>query len=408
MSKTNNTHRVNIRWQLLASVSAAALLASAYGAGNALAADSDRPTIWIELGGQLEGLSDAQEPYTPPFAPLLASEGMLPASRVQTLPRFGLAADGSISFQPDDSNWVFSASIRYGRSQSGKKQHQQFHNGTFPVHFSFYGSYQNIGTKYPSSHVKFENASAKQSERHVILDFQTGKDIGLGLFGKNVSSVLSAGVRIAQFSSKANLNMRVEPDVHYNTKPITTFPAFLQFYFYGSPVHFHDFAVTTDNERSFHGIGPSMSWKASLPFAGNPDAGEMTLDWGVNAAFLFGRQTANGHSQTITKTYYRAGFVQSNNAPGVGQPGIHNGAFHRTASLVQHTQPGDHDRTRSVTVPNLGGFAGISLAWPNAKLSLGYRADFFVGAIDGGIDTRKSENRAFYGPYASISIGIGD
>ena len=30
------------------------------------------------------------------------------------------------------------------------------------------------------------------------------------------------------------------------------------------------------------------------------------------------------------------------------------------------------------------------------------------GATDGGIDTRKSENRGFFGPYASISIGLGD
>ena len=29
-------------------------------------------------------------------------------------------------------------------------------------------------------------------------------------------------------------------------------------------------------------------------------------------------------------------------------------------------------------------------------------------AIEGGIDTRKSENRAFFGPYASVSVGLGD
>ncbi len=44
----------------------------------------------------------------------------------------------------------------------------------------------------------------------------------------------------------------------------------------------------------------------------------------------------------------------------------------------------------------------------DAKISLGYKADFFFGAIDGGIDARKNENRAFFGPYASISIGLGD
>ena len=65
-------------------------------------------------------------------------------------------------------------------------------------------------------------------------------------------------------------------------------------------------------------------------------------------------------------------------------------------------------RQRTVTVPNVGGMAGLSVRYSNAKISLGYRADFFFGAIDGGIDARKNETRGFYGPYASLSIGFGD
>ncbi len=60
-----------------------------------------------------------------------------------------------------------------------------------------------------------------------------------------------------------------------------------------------------------------------------------------------------------------------------------------------------------VAVPNLGGFAGISIKYHNAKFSFGYRADEFFGAMDGGIDTAKSENRGFFGPYASFSVGLG-
>ena len=59
-----------------------------------------------------------------------------------------------------------------------------------------------------------------------------------------------------------------------------------------------------------------------------------------------------------------------------------------------------------MTVPNLGGFAGISLKWPNAKISLGYRTDFFFGAIDGGVDTRQTSDLGFSGPFATISIGF--
>jgi hypothetical protein len=64
------------------------------------------------------------------------------------------------------------------------------------------------------------------------------------------------------------------------------------------------------------------------------------------------------------------------------------------------------NRSHAVAIPNVGGFAGISLKFPNAKVSLGYRGDFFFGAMDGGIDVRKTYDRNFYGPYATISIGL--
>jgi hypothetical protein len=43
----------------------------------------------------------------------------------------------------------------------------------------------------------------------------------------------------------------------------------------------------------------------------------------------------------------------------------------------------------------------------NAKVKFGYRADLFLGAMDGGIDTAKKENVGFYGPFATVSVGIG-
>ncbi|HUJ02736.1 MAG TPA: hypothetical protein VLW75_03795 [Rhizomicrobium sp.] len=118
------------------------------------------------------------------------------------------------------------------------------------------------------------------------------------------------------------------------------------------------------------------------------------VDWGLNASFLFGRQKTRTHHQT-TARYFSA-----------------NGRL-GTRPVVSHTvsrfpATPDHTRSRNVAVPNLGGFAGISYNYSNAKLSFGYRADWFFNAIDGGIDAAKKEDRGFYGPYASISIGLGD
>ena len=121
---------------------------------------------------------------------------------------------------------------------------------------------------------------------------------------------------------------------------------------------------------------------------GKPQDGEITFDWGINAALLFGRQKMRGHHQS-TERY-------------------HGHKYSANYRKVLHHYSYNPSRSRSITVPNVGGFAGFSLRWPNAKVSLGYRGDFFFGAMDGGVDTRKNETLGFNGPYASISVGLGD
>ena len=424
MYKTNNMRRRDIRWRLLASASAAALFSAAFGTSEAQAADADRPSIWIELGGQLNKLDNQEEQFSPSFLSSITQSDLLSALDVQHSPTYAIDEEGAISFQPEDSDWVFSASIRYGRSQSAHSKHQQTPNALVQVHSKipfpapvptlYPGKYAvNTGYAfYPNGHVKFADGTASKRERHAILDFQAGNDVGLGMFGSHGSSVLSAGVRIAQFTSKTNVNLRAEPDVNYPTAPIDTFFQLRQFKYY-NPQRLHDYAGEMNAQRSFRGIGPSLSWNASTSIAGDLDHGEIALDWGVNGAVLFGRQKARGHHQTTTRAYYGTHFHEGglaifgqNEKRGRFFPSFQNSGYN---GLTQYNRiPADFSRTRSVTVPNLGGFAGISYRYADAKISIGYRADFFFGAMDGGIDTRKSENRAFYGPYASISIGLGD
>ena len=64
-------------------------------------------------------------------------------------------------------------------------------------------------------------------------------------------------------------------------------------------------------------------------------------------------------------------------------------------------------RSRTVAIPNIGGFADLSLHYKNAELNSGYKVDEFFGTIDSGIDARKSENRGFYGPSTNVSVGLG-
>ena len=385
------------RRHLMITVSIAVLASASTGA---FAEDTDRPTVWIELGGQLEGLDDSQEAFAPSFLTGIAQYGIKSPLGVEKPSHYGFATEGSISFAPDDSDWVFSASVHYGRWTRNKSSHQQTPNAHLPVHFTFNGKYYHpTGSKYPSSHVKFADAAAKQSESHGILDFQAGKDLGLGLFGARGSSVLSSGIRFAQFSSKSNISMHMEPDLHYPTQPLYSLPAIRAFR--SAAIHFHDDAATETSQRSFRGIGPSIAWNASAPFVGNSDRGELTLDWGANAAILFGRQKVHGHHQTTVRSYYKQGYDGGRQKVGLIQH-----AF-ATVSVTQHSHATAFGRARSVIVPDLGGFAGLSYLYADAKISFGYRADFFFGAMDGGINTAKKENLGFYGPFAAISLGLG-
>src|ERR1700684_2711550 len=114
---SESTNPPNAAWkfrlQLLTTTSALALLAAVCVTSDAIAVDedSDRPTVWIGLGGQLEQMNDTEEFFTPSF--ILAA----PRPTVQTIspftverpPQFSNGAEGNISFEPGGSDWIFSA-----------------------------------------------------------------------------------------------------------------------------------------------------------------------------------------------------------------------------------------------------------------------------------------------------------
>ena len=379
----------DFRWQLLTTVSALALLGLIYGPHKANAADdSDHPTFWIELGGQLEQITGQGENFALPFVNASPNSAVFkPVSPLQAEkpPAFSYGAEGKISYEPDGTNWIFDAAIRYGRSGNKKHTHEQ----TFP---KLKTAYPTIVANYPTLASKglanYADTLAPHSESHAVVDFQAGKDFGIGLFGRDSTSILSVGVRFAQFSSVANVKINARPDIHfYPFSGITRTKV---------PIKYdRNYVFRGQSARNFHGIGPSLSWNASAPVVGNPNALEVSLDWGANAAVLFGRQKATTQHQTTARKFnqFRTNCCSHTN--------------YVTSHYVTRYKHGGHStRTRSVTVPNFGAFMAVSVRRANAKISLGYRADFFFGAVDGGIDTARGDNLGFYGPFATISIGF--
>jgi hypothetical protein len=377
MSELKNTRDGGgIRRQLLTSVSMLALV-SFVGLRDAKATDdgADRPTIWIELGGQLERMDSAQADFAPQFFGLASQTDRDVMTNAQRPPQYTVGGEAQVSFEPEGTNWVFTADVRYGRANSARHLHHET-PGLRELNFTVGG--QPFIQYYPSARI-FGDGQTSEKDTHLIADFKAGKDIGLGLFGSNGSSVFSAGVRFAQFSSRADATLHARPDVHIRTKYN---PGVYRFY----SISGRTYAAALHTDRNTHAVGPSLSWDASAVVAGSDNGAMVALDWGLNAAILFGRQRVEAQHQTT--------------------------GFHRTA-LLTHTASHfayygpNRVRTKTGTIPNVGGFAGVSLKFPNAKMSLGYRADLFFGAMDNGIDTAKKTDVGFYGPFAAISIGLG-
>jgi hypothetical protein len=373
---------------LLATVSIFALMPYACNNIEAKADGADSPTVWIELGGQLERQTGQGDPYTPPFlVNYISSDAYKPVSPLATekQPLFSNGAEGKLSFAPEGSDWVFSAAVRYGRANGKKSQQEAVPDRHVIYDFPLFTSGIHCCRTLPVTidGGDYSDTAATHQDSHTIVDFEAGRDVGLGIFGHEAESVLALGVRFAQFTAKSTASLHAQPDAaFYNEFPPSLLNKYPQFYLPGRKNHV--FLGTALSARSFHGIGPIASLNSSVRLLSAQQAGELTFDWGANAAVLFGRRKAHGQhheSGHYAQQKYGNSHYYSNNA--------------------------SFDRKKSVVVPNVGGFAGVSFRFSNAKVSVGYRGDFYFGAMDTGMDTERTGTVGFFGPFATISVGLG-
>jgi len=392
--KVENSH-TRIRLSLLATTSAIVLAACVASVQGAVAAD--RPTVWIEGGWHMDSIAGSTETLVPPLDGLTTagypdvptatnfrgqgSGGFSSFTDMENVLGRSSGAEGSISFQPQGSDWVFNISARYGRTQSRRHIQQRADVLDEPTYESTFLGH-NLQTRHYTNYVE---QATKNTESHTILDFKVGKDVGLGLFGERTESLFSFGARYVQMNMTSRGHSYAAPAVRFYGRGGLNF--FGKYQYLVQPDH-QNSATTIQRLSNFHGLGPSVSWSNTTGLFGNRADGQIGLDWGINAAVLFGRQRSKVSYSTVAHSYhYTAGFG-------------------RTTATPQH-KSGNRAESRRATVPNLGGFAGLSYRFPNAKLSAGYRADFFFGAMDRGLDSHKSVTTGFNGPYATIAIGLG-
>jgi len=375
-----NTTQKDFRKHLLITVSALAVTSLAATA-QVHASDSERPTVWVELGGQMDFTQGASSPIVADFMANNANVGAFdPVSALdaQKSPRFSFGEEAKISIQPKHSDWVFSASLRYGRVNSKRYIHQQTAGFPIPSTAPMYTGHVNGIPQHRMALASYAEFKETQSESHFALDFQAGKDVGLGLFGNDSSSVVSIGVRMARISSSAEAKQRMRLDVHGSH--FTSLVKYHRFY--------NHYSLTGYSNRSFRGIGPSLSWSGSASVVGNTDAGQLGVDWSANAALLFGRQKMKAHHHT-TGVHRSILGLQGN---------FYNSPYETSKSPA---------RSRSVVIPNIGGSFALAYRFDNAKLDVGYRADLYLHAMDTGFDTRQTSNVLYHGPFAKLSIGLG-
>ena len=343
------------------------------------------PQVWVTLGGNYNGvINDDKEAYAPPFQALLPDSLPTPAS-LQKPPASGFDWEGKLAYKPEGLDWVLKAGVRYGRTSRDNSVHKSLVpiRTMFPGFFSTASQFPCSNLPPQSIHVcsqpaarRFIDAHENETERHTILDFTIGRDIGIGIFGAEGESEIGAGVRVAEFKSRTNSLFNSDPN----------YDIYAPFFLANGDI----FNVTSSERRSFHGVGPEITWDAKQGLWGTREEGQIGVELGLNAGVLFGRQKAEGHHQT-SQCHFAVPFFSGLSCSPVPS-GSHSGGF---------------SRSRNVTVPNLGGYAGLSFQYNDAKISLGYRADEFFGAMDGGQGTAKKYDRGFYGPYLNLSIGFG-
>jgi len=392
MSELITNRNANIRLSLLATTSVFALAACVAPIQEALAAD--RPTVWIEGGWQFENLTGSSDTLVPPLDGLTTTgftsvptaanflgqgAGGFPSfTNIENALGKSSGAEASISFQPKGSEWIFNISARYGRTHSRKHISDRADIFGEQVYTSNL-IYQHV-LKTPH-YTNYVEQSTDNTEAHTIIDFKVGRDVGLGLFGSRTESVLSVGARYAQINITSKGHSYAAPAARFYGHGST----FYSKYLYNVVAYHQNSATIVQRYSNLEAIGPSLSWDNTTGLWGSPADGQVTLDWGVNAAVLFGRQKAKVSYSTEARLAHGTSAAPYSSA---GKSG------HRTQS-------------RRVVVPNLGGFAGLSFRFINAKVSAGYRADFFFGALDRGLDTRRSMTTGYNGPYATVSIGLG-
>jgi outer membrane receptor protein involved in Fe transport len=356
--------------------------------------------LTVEIGGQVQRQDAPYATLHPDVADAFAA-AINPLSSQNRNLDWGDGREIKLTWQPQGP-WSVSAAARFGKTNSGRTRDYRSQEGDkacayVPTDTNYVDKYslfcKPTGAKYGpqnfATEINWSYAEAWNREEHTLVDFEVGRDVGMGLGLQR--SRASAGLRYAGFESDTTFMMYGVPDMNIPQGWRDSFLNSRSAY----PASFHRYESSIQAHREFKGAGPTISWDAARAVLGNEETGHLDVDWSVKGGLLFGKQTTSvtgdERSGYWTGPYYHSGG---------GSADLRYPTFEPSIPIASH-------RAKSVTVPLVDLSLGLSYSVDGFRLGAGYRWERYFNVLDAGYTERKSYDRTFDGPYFKIAVGFG-
>ncbi|HEX5777004.1 MAG TPA: TonB-dependent receptor [Caulobacteraceae bacterium] len=347
----------------------------------------------LEIGGQVQRHDAPYETVRPGIVDAF-SDALNPEDTQHRDLDWGDGRAVKLTWRPGGP-WSASAGIRFGKAN----------NDTSRVHLEEEGDtacrYGPANAKYATLCANPDNfrtvtnwidATASARAEYAIADFAVGRDFGLGGV-RDAKSSATLGLRYAHFRSQTAVWIDGVPDWDLPNGWGEKYNPFVGKYLHPVPTSHDHLTTSVEATREFEGVGPILSWDASMRLLGNENVGHLDVDWSLGGGVLFGKQetTTTGEEQYARWTgEYGGGFVATGRSP----------------TVLSVTTVNDR-RSESISVPVVDLSLGLSYEIDRVKIGAGYRWERYFDVLDVGDDEAKDADRTIDGPYFKIAVGFG-
>jgi iron complex outermembrane receptor protein len=336
-----------------------------------------RQPLTVELGGMATRVDAPNEVFAPDWVNEFTSSNLrFPIETQEEDLDWGDGREAKLTYR-SAGGWQVAARARYGRTNGVAE--------TWRYEF-VEGPYYTDQAKYPGRPDDGRSGALSETrdqEKHTLVDFSVGRELGLGLFGEDERSTVSLGVRYAQFEGSSQSLLVGIPEYIFPTGTVDNF----------SPIIWNEYDSRFSRTGEFEGTGPMVSWEASKSLFPVGEFARANLDWSLSGGMLFGKQETSLEGDTRARYFAVGEFFRDLDSFG--------------PTTVTQTTLTPRSESRDVEVPFFGASLGLSYEIDRFKVGAGYSWERFSDVMDGGIAEAKEVDRTIQGPYFRLSVGFG-